>query len=131
MRASLIAVLMLCVTHAWSQALRDPTQPPAAFAAPPSALRTPADEFRFEHLVTVNGVRYLVWNSRRYAAGDTIGGARIERISENAIWLRSAGSVRKLLLFPSIEKRPIDNGTVTSPNSSKQTGLGDKNGPTK
>ena len=114
-----------------AQAGRDPTQPPPAYASPTPTPRQPVDEFRFEHLVTVNGVRYLVWNSRRYAAGDSIGGARIERISENAIWLRSAGSVRKLLLFPSIEKRPLDNGSVTSPNSSKQTGLGEKNGPTK
>lgn len=115
-----------------AQVGRDPTQPPPAYASPtPTATRQPVDEFRFEHLVTVNGVRYLIWNSRRYAAGDSINGARIERISENTIWLRSAGSVRKLLLFPSIEKRPLDNSGIASPSSSKQTSLGDKNGPTK
>ena len=59
------------------QVMRDPTQPPAAFMAPPAASRAPIDDFKFEHLVTVNGVRYLVWNSRRYTVGDTINGSRI------------------------------------------------------
>lgn len=132
---ALLAIACVSGTAADAQTGRDPTQPPPAYAtptpAPAPATRQPTNEFRFEHLVSVNGVLYLIWNSRRYAAGDSINGARIERISENAIWLRAAGGVRKISLFPSIEKRPLDNGSVTSPNSSKQIGLGEKNGPTK
>lgn len=86
--------------------LRDPTQPPAAFAAPAGSARLPADTFRPEHLVTVAGVRYLVWNSRRYAVGEMLQGARIERISETEIWLRGGDGLRKLPLFAGIEKRP-------------------------
>lgn len=131
LRALLAIGTCLGGTAADAQTGRDPTQPPAAYAVPMPTTRQPADEFRFEHLVTVNGVRYLVWNSRRYAAGDSINGARIERISENAIWLRTTVGVRKHLLFPSIEKRPLDASVATSPNSSGQASPGAKNGPTK
>jgi hypothetical protein len=120
---------------------RDPTQPPAALNAPMS-VRQPLEELRFEHIVVVNGVRYLVWNSRRYAAGDVVAGARIERISESAIWLKPLnangnGTIRKLPLFPSIEKQPLPNSpsaasvTIAKPrtSSSNEIKLDDKNGP--
>ena len=109
--------------------LRDPTQPPAAFAAPAGSARVPADTFRPEHLVTVAGVRYLVWNSRRYAVGAIIDGARIERISEHEVWLRRADGVRKIPLFSGIEKRPPNSGAPT--NSSARTIVDGKNGSTK
>jgi hypothetical protein len=99
-------LLGVCMTA--SAAPRDPTQPPAALNAP-NSVRQPLDDLRVEHIVVVNGVRYLVWNSRRYAAGDTVAGARIERISESAVWLKVNGAVRKLLLFPSVEKQPLPN----------------------
>ncbi|MEI6738035.1 MAG: hypothetical protein WCL29_06110, partial [Pseudomonadota bacterium] len=111
-----------------STTLRDPTQPPAAYAAPVNSARMPAGVIKPDHLVTVNGVRYLVWNSRRYAIGEMIDGARIERITESDVWLRGADGVRKLTLFSGIEKRPPDSGTPT--NSSMRTSMdGNKKGP--
>ena len=108
---------------------RDPTRPPAAFTAPAGASHSPTDTFRPEHLVTVAGVRYLVWNSRRYAVGAIIDGARIERISEHEVWLRRADGVRKIPLFSGIEKRPPNSGAPT--NSSARTSVDGKNGSTK
>ena len=110
-------------------ARRDPTQPPAAFAAPVSSTRLPVDTFRPEHLVTVAGVRYLVWNSRRYAVGETIQGARIERISETEVWLRGNDGLRKLPLFSGIEKRP-PNSTAPAIKPTR-TAMDGKNGPIK
>ena len=108
---------------------RDPTRPPAAFAAPAGASHSPSDTFRPEHLVTVAGVRYLVWNSRRYAAGGTILGARIERISETEVWLRGKDGLRKLTLFSGIEKRPPNStAPVITP---VPTAMDTKNGPIK
>jgi len=123
------AIVLFAHAPVAAAALRDPTQPPAALNAP-NNVRQPLEELRFEHIVSVNGVRYLVWNSRRYAAGDVVAGARIERISESAIWLKANGNVRKLQLFPSVEKQPLPNATsVTSrTGSSKEIKLDDKNG---
>jgi hypothetical protein len=100
------------------------------------SVRQPFEELRVEHIVVVNGVRYLVWNSRRYAAGDVVAGARIERISESAIWLKplnANGTIRKLALFPSIEKQPLPNSpsvasATTRTSSSNESKLDEKNG---
>jgi hypothetical protein len=93
-------------------ARRDPTQPPA-YGAQQGTVRTPIDSFRPEHVVTVDGQRYLVWQGRRYRVGDTIQGARIERVSEVEIWLRTENGLRKLALFPGIEKIPSRDTSAT------------------
>ena len=83
---------------------RDPTVPPPAYGAQPHAGRDPVDGLRAEHLVTVDGHRYLMWQGRRYAVGDSVQGARIERIEDSGVWLRTAQGVRKLGVFSGVEK---------------------------
>ena len=83
---------------------RDPTQPPAAYGAKEGVAHDPLERFRPEHVVIVDGQRYLLWQGRRYRVGDSIQGARIERIDETELWLRIDGARRKLPLFPGIEK---------------------------
>jgi len=83
---------------------RDPTVPPPAYGAQPHAGRDPVDGLRAEHLVTVDGHRYLIWQGRRYAVGDSVQGARIERIEDSGVWLRTAQGVRKLGVFSGVEK---------------------------
>lgn len=86
-------------------ALRDPTQPPPGYGAPRAAAPAPAEDFRPTHLVTVEGRRYIVWRGKRYGVGDSIDGARIERLDESEVWLRSGGSLRKHPLYPGTEKK--------------------------
>ena len=108
---------------------RDPTQPPSVFVSPAGGLRSPVDTFKPGHLVTVGGVRYVVWNSRHYPVGATIQGARIERISETEVWLRDSEGLRKLPVFPGIEKRPpYSAAPVITPT---RTSMDGKNGPAK
>ncbi len=109
--------------------LRDPTQPPAAFGTPVGNARLPIDRLRPEQLVTIGGIIYLVWNGRRYKAGDTIDGSRIERISESEVWLKTAGTVRKLPVFVGVEKRTPDSGASNNPTTRAITDR--KNGSTK
>ena len=129
----LVALSVTGAVDAWAQtpgaALRDPTQPPAVFAPTAGALRSLADTFKPEHLVMVGGVRYVVWNSRRYAVGATIQGARIERISETEVWLRGSDGLRKIPVFSGIEKRPPHSAApVITPT---RTRMDVKNGPVK
>lgn len=140
---SLRALTLFLATHvalgltgavaAWAQTpgapLRDPTQPPAALTPPAGVLRSLANTFKPAHLVTVGGVRYVVWNSRRYAVGGTIQGARIERISETEVWLRGSDGLRKIPVFSGIEKRPPHSAApVITPMPTRIDG---KNGPSK
>ena len=96
--------------------LRDPTQPPPTFGAPGANTRLPIDMLRPEQLVTIDGVIYLIWNGRRYKTGDTIAGARIERVSESEVWLKSDGKLRKLPVFVGVEKRvPVSDTSINPP----------------
>lgn len=110
-------------------ALRDPTQPPAINFPTVGGARVPDDNFKPVHLVSVGNARYVVWNSKRYAVGATLDGARIERISENEVWLRNASGLRKVPLFTGIEKRPPNS--AASGATSPRANLDVKNGPTK
>ena len=129
----LVPLAALCVSgasealgQAAGTALRDPTEPPATYSASVGNTAAPVDRFKPGHLVTVAGVRYLVWNSRRYVVGNSIDGSRIERISETEVWLRNADGLRKYPLFTGIEKR-LSSSTAPS-NPPMRNG---KNGPTK
>ena len=102
-------------THGQSTPRRDPTQPPAGYAAPVGAPRDPIEAFKPEHLMMVDGQRYLVWQGRRYRVGDTLQGARIERLEESEVWLRNEGGLRKLALYPRIEKRSTTNAAASVP----------------
>jgi hypothetical protein len=107
-RASIAFLCVALGAFAWARAepgpRRDPTLPPAAYGAQPHAERDPIDGLRAEHLVTVDGHRYLMWQGRRYAVGDSVQGARIERIEDSGVWVRTAQGVRKLSVFAGVEK---------------------------
>lgn len=126
---SLASPAALCAGAATTLPLRDPTQPPAAFGTPGRSVRLPIDVLRPEQLVTIGGVIYLVWNGRRYKTGETIDGSRLERISESEVWLKTAGTVRKLPVFAGVEKRAVDSGVSINP--STRANKDRKNGSTK
>ena len=125
----LVSPTLMCSWAAPAVPLRDPTQPPTTFGTPVGNVRLPIDRLRPEQLVTIDGVIYLVWNGRRYKAGETIDGARLERISESEVWLKRDGSVRKLPVFVGVEKRAPASGVANNPSTRANTDR--KNGSTK
>ncbi len=110
-----LAVSAMAQTSTPPPALRDPTKPPAAYAAAvnPPSVQPQAPLFQPRQVVVVNGERFLVWNGRRYKAGDVIEGSRIERIGESEIWMHGVEGTRKLSLFEGVEKRPPRTTTPT------------------
>jgi hypothetical protein len=127
-----VLALLAQTCHAQSAAkpaLRDPTQPPTAYAIATGERSAPRAMLKPQQIVTIGGTRYLVWNSRRYAVGESIEGARIERISESEVWLKGADGVRKLSLFTGIDKRPPNSGAPN--NTSTRSSLDGKKGPQK
>lgn len=113
-RALAVALLGLCVGLAvWpagAQALRDPTQAPpearpavaASGAAAPSAARAASDAVS---VIIRDGQPHVASGTRLYRQGDTLGQAKIERITETEIWLREGSAVRKVPRFTGIERR--------------------------
>ncbi len=110
-RATLLAGFLIAgcasvATAASPGERRDPTVPPAAYAPRPASAPEPIDAFRPRHVVTVDGKRYLMWRGRRHAVGESVEGMRIERLEESEVWLRTGKGVRRLPLFPGIQKLP-------------------------
>ncbi len=92
---------------------RDPTALPAPLrsalaAAQAASAASGVDDGRegIRQLVFANGRGYVVQHGRRYAVGELLDGARIERITEQAVWLREAGQVRREPLYAGVEKHP-------------------------
>ncbi|MDR7332496.1 hypothetical protein [Roseateles asaccharophilus] len=107
-----IAALLLCLVLPAQAQDRDPTAwPPAlrsamAAASAASSPGVEAADNAIRQVVFANGRAYVVQRGRRHAVGDQLDGARIERITEQAVWLREAGQVRREPLYGGVEKRP-------------------------
>lgn len=120
------AATALCaavLAHGQAAGLRDPTQPPPGHAASPGVQRPdPLAGLRLQHLVVIDGERYVVWQGRRHRVGDRLLGLPIERIEETQVWLRGAGGLRKLPLYTGIERRaPRNGGRATAPDEQRET----------
>ncbi len=113
MRTPLAVVLLLLAATVARAAERDPTAwPPAlrsalaaAAAASAASSAEPAGT-AIRQVVFASGHAYVVQRGRRYGVGEQLDGARIERITEQAVWLREAGQLRREPLYAGVEKRP-------------------------
>lgn len=103
-----LCLLLLAALPALAQT-RDPTALPPALRAAPAASAGVGEGEAIRHLVFVEGRAYVVQRGRRFGVGDRLDGARIERITEQAVWLREAGRLRREPLYGSVEKRPPPN----------------------
>jgi hypothetical protein len=88
---------------AWPPALRSAMAAAAAASAASGA--QPAEDAAIRQVVIAGGKAFVVQRGRRYAVGEQLDGARIERITEQAVWLREAGQVRRESLYGGVEKR--------------------------
>lgn len=106
-RISTALILVTLCAAAPAQALRDPTQPPAA-AAPGSDGAPVSDGPLGDDGIAVvvrNGKPMLVQGTRLYGVGQMLGKFRIERISETEVWLRQGKDLRKISRFAGIQRR--------------------------
>lgn len=99
--------LLAVMTVAQAEALSDPTRPPPAIEAPPVAKGEPgaaAPAAGVQTIIQRQGARpAAVINGEYVELGGRIGEARVTRISENSVTLRSDGTQETLTLTPGIE----------------------------
>jgi hypothetical protein len=117
----LLALCIGLVGAAQAQGMRDPTQAPREAQAVTGATTDPTDpsgpaarEGNGMAVVVRDGVPYLVDGTRLHGVGQKLGSARIERITETEVWLRSGKTLRKLQRFSGIERKPAakDKGSL-------------------
>lgn len=101
--------LIVLSGQARAQNLRDPTLPPAGLGAvastSPDNNTLSLDISQFTIIVR-DGRPHLWLDAELYSVGQTLGEARIEYINESEVWLREKGVLRKVKLFPDIQRTP-------------------------
>jgi len=101
-----LAALVSTAMSAAAEPLRDPMQPPAS-AQPASAASAPGErgDAAPRHIVAIGKTRHLVDQGRRLSVGDLLGDRRIERIDDDAVWLRDAQGTQRVPLYPGVTRR--------------------------
>lgn len=93
-------------------ALRDPMVPPLSIARPAMNQgvidATPEPPPAPQQLLTVDGKRYVVDGRRRLGVGDALGGTRIERITDSAVWVREGNTVTRLSFYGGVVKHTLN-----------------------
>ncbi|MBY0468895.1 MAG: hypothetical protein K2Q07_07950 [Burkholderiaceae bacterium] len=106
-----LAVTVLPAVAQNAPALRDPMVPPLSIARPaanPGVLdATTEPPPTPQQLLTVDGKRYVVDGRRRLGVGDALGGTRIERITDSAVWVRDGHTVTRLPFYGGVTKRIV------------------------
>lgn len=91
--------------------MRDPMVPPLSIARPAAAnleMGGPAGlPPTPQQLLTVDGRRYVVDGRRRLGVGDALGGTRIERITDSAVWVREGNTVTRLPFYGGVTKQSV------------------------
>ncbi|MDD5031258.1 MAG: hypothetical protein PHH58_17480 [Rhodoferax sp.] len=120
--ALVLTAVWLPVLGCHAQALRDPTRSPVVIQSEAGAValsKRPMDTGQMA-LVVRDGVSYLVHDARLYAVGQTVGAARIERLTETEVWLREAGVLNKVQVFQGVDRQASAPAPVPSAAASKQ-----------
>lgn len=126
MRALALPLLLTALAAQAQDAVRDPTALPASLraalaTAAPGASAAESTLPAVRQVVFAEGKAYVVQHGRRHAVGDMLEGARIERITEQAVWLREpGGAVHREPLYGGVEKRPPPAPAASAPRSPKK-----------
>ena len=90
-----------------AQALRDPTRPPAQFLDPASAMESGPPASAGLQTIMISGKRRVAMiNGELVKAGDKIGEAVVERITDSEVVLRQSGGGREVLkLYPDVDHK--------------------------
>jgi MSHA biogenesis protein MshK len=92
---------------AYAENLPDPTRPPAELSAPASAPGGAVVKTGpvLQSVQISPSSRSAIISGQRVVQGDVIGDARVVKISESEVVLKSGSEIKTLKLFPGVEKR--------------------------
>ena len=114
-----LVVALLAAAPAAAQALNDPTRPPNASAAgSPDA--EPPPGMQLQSVLISQRRRLAIINGQTVALGDTVGEAKVVKITETEVVLQKGSETEVLKLFPGVDKQPVKRGPVRAQSASSQ-----------
>ena len=100
----LTVVVVPALAPASAQELADPTRPPNAPA--PGQDAGPVGT-QLQSVLIAPGRRRAIINGKSVALGESVGEAKVVRISETEVVLQKGDETEVLKLFPGVEKQPV------------------------
>ena len=97
---------------AQAQTLTDPTKPPASLSATGTQSGSPTDQeavagTQLQSILFSGGRKLAVINGIMVPLGGMVGEARLVRITETQVVLKTGEATEVLKMYPGIEKRPV------------------------
>lgn len=101
---------LCCAAAAWAQGIPDPTRPPAALSSPtePGAPLAPV----LHSIKITPNEKTAIIGGETVKLGGRYGDARVVKITDSEVVLRSAAGTETLRLYPDVEVKPV---VVTPP----------------
>ena len=106
-RAGLAAAIGLAAACVQAQGLSDPTRPPGAGAWQQGGQEEAPAGRQLQSVLLSGGRRLAIIDGTMVALGGTLGEARVVKISETEVVLKTGEETETLKLFPSVDKQPV------------------------
>lgn len=102
-----LMLAMLAASGARAEGAPDPTRPPAGLSAEPVGAAPGAGpaSSRLQSVLISPGRKSAIIGGQLVHVGDKYGEARVTRITENGVVLKTGATTETLKLFPDVEKR--------------------------
>lgn len=105
--AALSAAIGLLTGGALAQGLSDPTRPPGAGAWQQGGQEEAPAGRQLQSVLLSGGRRLAIIDGNMVALGGMVGEARVVKISETEVVLKTGEETETLKLFPSVDKQPV------------------------
>jgi len=96
---------------AQAQVLTDPTRPPTAVGKTGAADEAPPAT-QVQSILISSRRRLAVINGTTVALGDMVGAARVVKITETEVTLKTGEETEVLKMYPGVEKQPVKRGSA-------------------
>lgn len=103
---------LAAVSVARAQALADPTRPPDTATAETTTGSQSAPASRLQSVLVSSGRKIAVIDGTPYRLGEKVGEARVVRITETEVVLKSGSQSETLRMLPAVEKKPVRQGSA-------------------
>jgi MSHA biogenesis protein MshK len=110
--AALAAAIGLFTSSVQAQGLSDPTRPPGAGAMQSSTSDEIPAGRQLQSVLLSGGRRLAIIDGTMVALGGKLGEARVVKISETEVVLKTGEETEILKLFPSVDKQPVKRAPV-------------------